>query len=73
MTNPAYIDTAAIKSTYAPYHTMPAFQFGYDCYALNIYKSGFTGVAAQAFDRGLDCAARVARAQHWIEQNVGAN
>lgn len=73
MTNTAYIDTAAIKAEYAPYHTMPAFTFGYDCYDLGIYESGFTGVAAQAFDRGLEAAMQVARAARWVEQNVGQN
>jgi len=74
MTNAAYIDTAAIKASYAPYHTLPGFETGYTDYLANRYRHReFHGVDGQAYDRGQNAAMRVTRAQQWVEQNVGAN
>jgi hypothetical protein len=50
-----------IAATYAPYHTMPAFQEGAEAYAKGRYDNPFQGVAAQAWDRGLEAAMRFAR------------
>ena len=73
MTDLPYIDVESIKAEYAPYHTHAAFAFGYDCYELGAYEHGFNGVAAQAFDRGLEAAMRVARMARRIAETVGAN
>ena len=42
---------------YAPYHTMPEFAEGYADYQHCKYRE-FDGVAAQAYDRGAECAMR---------------
>jgi hypothetical protein len=46
---------------YAPYHTMSAFNEGITAYTEGRYNNPFTGVAAQAWDRGLEYAMRVVR------------
>ena len=48
-------------SEYAPYHVMPAFQQGMADYAAS-RRAELSGVAGQAYDRGLECAMRTARA-----------
>jgi hypothetical protein len=73
MTDLPYIDVESIKAEYAPYHTHAAFDFGYDCYELGAYEHGFTGVAGQAFDRGLEAAMKVQRLARGIAETVGAD
>lgn len=60
--------TAPRRDDYAPYHTLDAFAEGVAAYALNSYDNpydGYTypsaGLRAQAWDRGLEYAMRVAR------------
>ena len=71
----AYININAIKSEYAPYDKMPEFSFGMWAYRATKYEmpKGFTGVQQQAFDRGMEIAMRITKANAWVEQNVGAN
>jgi hypothetical protein len=59
------ISLDALKTEYAPYHTLPEFQEGFEAYARNDYDcpkydKDYKG---QAWDRGLECAARWSRAQ----------
>lgn len=70
----SYLNETAIRAEYAPYHTMPEFQQGIDYYrAGKVPSFSIPGVAGQAFDRGAECAMRIARAERWIEENVGLN
>ena len=48
--------TPAELSRYAPYHTLPAFTLGYDDYRRRSLRHNLTGVEAQAYDRGAECA-----------------
>ena len=72
---PAYINVDAIKQTYAPYHTMFAFQVGYD----NVMQGKdwighhYRDVQEQAYDRGVEAACKVKSQMQWIDANVGAN
>jgi hypothetical protein len=59
----------AIRASYAPYDTMPAFDEGFRARAEGGFQNPYDGrkdiagqVAAQAWDRGLEAAARYARA-----------
>ena len=51
--------TQADIDRYAPYHTMPAFEVGYNDYGrfMNDHY-GDGGVDQQAYDRGAECAMR---------------
>ncbi len=70
----AYIDTDALKAEYAPYHTFPEFQWGFDDYNdSQVRRTPLPGVAGQAYDRGAEAAMRIKRASEWIDANVGAN
>ncbi len=69
----AYLDIDALKAEYAPYHTMPEFQQGFDDYNMGELASDIGGVAGQAYDRGAEAAMRIARARDWTARNVGAN
>ncbi len=50
-----------IKAEYAPYNNHPMFERGYDDYMGNHKYLAFTGVQAQAYDRGMEAAMRVQR------------
>jgi hypothetical protein len=50
-----------LRAEYAPYDTMPEFEVGFYAYRCGIYDLGWENVAAQAFDRGLECASRFDR------------
>jgi hypothetical protein len=55
-----------IIESYRPYHTLPAFEEGLAAHAQRIYRNPYDGqpqhgVAAQAWDRGLEAAARIKR------------
>lgn len=63
-----HLELADIAHEYAPYHRMTPFWHG-----AHGRKVEYSGVAAQAYDRGLECAMRVARHNEWIESNVGLN
>jgi hypothetical protein len=53
---------APLAADYAPYHTMPAFQFGFDDYQDgDNAAAGFHGAAGQAYDRGREFAMRCNR------------
>jgi hypothetical protein len=45
---------------YAPYDAMPEFQEGFAARRERRYRNPYQGVPAQAWDRGLDAAARYA-------------
>jgi hypothetical protein len=49
---------------YAPYHTLPAFDDGITAYMDGRHDNPHDGVAAQAWDRGLEYAMRVVRFSH---------
>ena len=57
------------REEYAPYHTMPEFQQGYDHYVAGIRPllkglcEPYSGVAGQAYDRGAEFAMRTERDQ----------
>lgn len=73
----AYINTTAIKAEYAPYHTMEAFETGFENWMAGNRMDGATlfpqGLDQQAYDRGCEAASRCLSKLYWIEQNVGAN
>ena len=74
MTNIPYIDTAAIKTLYAPYHTMPAFEQGFTDYGHGTpYRHSFLGMDRQAYDRGQEAAMKIERIADWVKNNVGGN
>lgn len=52
-----------LKAEYAPYHTMPEFELGLADYAAGKLRN-LDGVAGQAYDRGAECAMRLARLAH---------
>ncbi len=44
---------------YAPYHTFPEFELGFDAYVAGLVPAfDIPGVAGQAYDRGGECAMR---------------
>ncbi len=53
----------AIEAEYAPYHTMVAFEVGFDTYINNWMSRDCDGVDGQAYDRGMECAMRVMRGE----------
>jgi hypothetical protein len=63
--------TKPCPAEYAPCHTLPAFSEGIAAYMERRYDNPFTdpkdGVAAQAWDRGLEYAMRVVR---WSNRQV---
>ena len=58
-----------LRREYRPYHTIPAFDAGFNDYQRGHFLSpqgvGFLygGVDAQAYDRGVECASRWSRVQ----------
>lgn len=59
---------ATIRASYAPYDTHAEFEHGFELYNLGVRSSksavtisGYSGVALQAFERGMECAMRVRR------------
>lgn len=66
------MQTLIIAREYAPYNLYAAFEQGFNAYNadrnVNPYRQD--SVDAQAWDRGAECASRVAR---WNDQNVGSN
>ncbi len=54
---------AQIKQDYAPYHLYPDFLIGFHAYERGDYRNPYEGVAAQAWDRGLECGMRYRRAK----------
>jgi hypothetical protein len=56
-----------IAKEYAPYDKLLSFLKGFDAYG-RTWDNPYEGVDAQAWDRGLECAART---QRWLDQNVG--
>lgn len=67
----AYVND--IRAEYTPYNNLPAFSQGMRDYHGHCSWQHLEGVAAQAYDRGLECAMRIERAERWIDENVGAN
>jgi hypothetical protein len=62
-------DLLLIGKDYVPYHTHPVFTLGFNAYGTPAQEHcHYSGVAAQAWDRGLECAMRAAR---WNDLNVG--
>jgi hypothetical protein len=60
-----------IANEYAPYNLYPAFAEGFAAYQAGKIGNRYAdGVNAQAYDRGQECAMRVAR---WIDRNVGSD
>jgi hypothetical protein len=53
---------AGLTSDYAPYDRHEAFTEGFAAYHLNRLTNPYSGVQAQAWDRGSECALRFARA-----------
>jgi hypothetical protein len=51
---------AAIKAEYAPYDRFPEFEESFAAHAKRQYRNPYEGVPAQAWDRGLEAAARFA-------------
>jgi hypothetical protein len=53
------------RSDYAPYDTMPAFDFGIKCYndGTHLTVTHLKGVDEQAFDRGCEYAMRLQQAK----------
>jgi len=43
---------------YAPYHTFPEFWDGFDDYNIGKLEFELSGLAGQAYDRGVECATR---------------
>ena len=43
---------------YAPYHTFPEFWDGFDDYNIGKLKYELSGIAGQAYYRGVECATR---------------
>jgi hypothetical protein len=43
---------------YSPYHTFPEFWDGFDNYNVGEPRYELTGLAGQAYDRGIECATR---------------
>jgi hypothetical protein len=43
---------------YAPYHTFPEFEEGFNAYNAGCSYTLYENVAAQAWDRGVECAMR---------------
>jgi hypothetical protein len=61
-----------IAAEYAPYHKMQGFRQGVRDYGLCRYAAeNYDGVYGQAYDRGAECAIRVARHNAWVKNNVG--
>jgi hypothetical protein len=60
---------------YAPYHTMPEFEEAYAAYSQggNWNSPNYEGVAAQAYDRGAECAMRRAELRRMAELEREAN
>ena len=56
--------TAKYRAEYAPYDKFLEFEVGMAAYGLGIYDLGWNDLEAQGFDRGLECASRLARAFH---------
>jgi hypothetical protein len=50
-----------VLADYAPYHKSSEFNRGIADYAAGRFTNPYVGVAAQAWDRGLEYAMRVAR------------
>lgn len=50
-----------LAKTYAPYDQLMEFWIGYHDYQNGIYDRGYSGVADQAHDRGLEWASRYKR------------
>ena len=69
----AYVNLATIRAEYAPYDRYEAFDCGFLAYQGKAPEKEFHGVYAQAYDRGQECAMRLARANAWVEANVGTN
>lgn len=61
-----------IRSEYAPYDKMPAFDQGFQDYRAGLAFE-HCGVAGQAYDRGQECAMRFQRQENWERDNVGPN
>jgi len=53
----------ALKWGYRPYHTMAEFQHGFDDGMADRRHRELSGAAAQAYDRGYECARRWQRMQ----------
>jgi hypothetical protein len=52
-----------LRHEYAPYNTLAAFEAGFEAYARGDYRNPFDGqphqgAHAQAWERGIECAAR---------------
>jgi hypothetical protein len=65
-----------LRSEYAPYDKMPAFEKGIRDYQDRSYEPRachFSGADEQAYDRGLECAMRMQRQEDWTDGNVGGN
>ena len=63
-----------LRTEYAPYNMMPAFDEGMRDYAKTQDRSPrYHSIAAQAYDRGQECAMRIQRNEDWVRDNVGAN
>jgi hypothetical protein len=56
--------TAKYRAEYAPYDTMMEFEVGMAAAALGTNDLGWHDLEAQAFDRGVECAFRLARVFH---------
>jgi hypothetical protein len=56
---------ADLAPEYAPYNQLPEFEEGLCAFALGIYTNPYNSflVAAQAWDRGMECAMRVAQSK----------
>jgi hypothetical protein len=52
---------AKYRAEYRPYDKFMEFEVGFAAGLLGIYDLGWTGLEAQAFDRGLECFHRLAR------------
>ena len=64
-----------LRAEYAPYDKMPAFEDGMRDYTHRGFNPlvYYTGVDGQAYDRGQECAMRMARLATWNDENVGAD
>jgi hypothetical protein len=61
------------RAEYAPYDKMTAFDEGMRDYGHGNVSDNYNGVDAQAYDRGLECAMRIARLEQWERDNIGAD
>ena len=69
-----YMNAEALRASYGTlYNSRPAFDLGVEHYQAFALRPAMSGFDEQAYDRGMEFAMKLARAEDWERENVGAN